>query len=270
MSNKNVKARAIAQWNKTPCGSSTLKSKKGSKEFFEDAINYRYDIYAPWLKKIISKEDVKGKKLLEVGYGMGADLLEFAKNGAICTGIDLTPNHVSFAKKLFKIYGFSANMTRGDAESLVFAENSFDYVYSHGVIHHTPNTQKALNEIHRVLRPYGKALIMVYHKNSFAFYGKVIAYHGIAKGKLLKKDINEILSETIEENSEKTKPLVKVYSKRAFSKMLQDANFKICSIYAHHIMNEKRMKPVKNALPEFFIRGLEKRYGWYLIAEVLK
>ena len=101
MNAKNFKSRSVIQWNKTPCGSSTLKNKKGTREFFEEVIKYRYKVYAPWLRKIISKEDVKNKKLLEVGCGMGADLLEFAKNGAICTGIDLTPNHVSLAKELF-------------------------------------------------------------------------------------------------------------------------------------------------------------------------
>ena len=197
MSIKNAKIRAITQWNKTPCGSSTLKNKKGTRAFFEEVIKYRYEAYAPWLRKIISKEDVNGKKLLEVGCGMGADLLEFAKKGAICTGIDLTPNHVALAKKLFKTYGFSAKITKGDAESLAFADNSFDCVYSHGVIHHTPNTEQALTEIHRVLKPGGKALIMVYHKNSFAFYGKVVAYNGILKGKFAEKETNEILSEVI-------------------------------------------------------------------------
>ncbi|MCK4550327.1 MAG: class I SAM-dependent methyltransferase [Candidatus Aenigmarchaeota archaeon] len=266
----NEKTRAITQWNKTPCGSSTLKSKKGSKEFFEDVIRYRYEVYAPWLKKIISKEDVKGKKLLEVGCGMGIDLLQFAKKGAICTGIDLTPNHVLLAKKLFRTNDIKANIVNGDAETLKFHKNSFDYVYSHGVIHHTPNTEKALSEIYRVLKPGGKALIMVYHKNSFAFYGKVVAYHGILKGKFARQGTDEILSEVIEEKSKNTKPLVKVYSKRAFSNMLHHAGFKKSRIYTHHIMNEKRMNCVKKILPAAAIRPLESRFGWYLIAEVFK
>ncbi|MCK5233188.1 MAG: class I SAM-dependent methyltransferase [Candidatus Aenigmarchaeota archaeon] len=270
MNAKNFKSRSVIQWNKTPCGSSTLKNKKGTREFFEEVIKYRYKVYAPWLRKIISKEDVKNKKLLEVGCGMGADLLEFAKNGAICTGIDLTPNHVSLAKELFKTYGFSARITKCDAESLSFADNSFDHVYSHGVIHHTPNTEKALSEIHRVLKPGGKALIMVYHKNSFAFYGKVVAYHGILKGKFAGKCTNEILSEVIEEKSKDTKPLVKVYSKKVFQNMLKEIGFNISRIYTHHIMNEKRMTHIRRMLPAFTIKPLESRFGWYLIAEVFK
>ena len=265
-----AKQRAVSQWNKTPCGSATLKNKKGTREFFEEVIRYRYEVYAPWLRKIISKEDVKCKKLLEVGCGMGADLLEFAKKGALCTAIDLTPNHVSLAKKLFKIYGFSAKIKRGDAESLSFTDNSFDYVYSHGVIHHTPNTEKALTEIYRVLKPRGKALIMVYHKNSFAFYGKVVAYHGILKGKFAGKGTDEILSEVIEEKSKNTKPLVKVYSKKTFQNMLKESGFKISKIYTQHIMNEKRMRSIKKVLPAAAIRHLESRFGWYLIAEVFK
>lgn len=87
--------------------------------------------------------------------GLGADHQRFAEAGAVLTGVDLTPHAIEMTRQRFKKLGLKSNLKVGDAECLNFPANSFDIVYSWGVIHHSPDTQKAVNEIFRVLKPGG-------------------------------------------------------------------------------------------------------------------
>lgn len=126
---------------------------------------YHYKLH-PWLPKIYNFSKYEGKRVLEVGCGQGVDLSRFAKNGANVTGIDLTEEGIRIARERFRILGLNGNLLVEDAENLPFQENYFDMVYSHGVLHHTPDTQKAIDEIHRVLKPGGDCVVLIYHKYS--------------------------------------------------------------------------------------------------------
>ena len=97
-----------------------------------------------------------GKDLLEIGGGMGTDLLQFAKHGARVTDVDLSSGHLELAKENFKLRGLDGRFVHHDAERLPFEDASFDVVYSNGVLHHTPNTRNVVQEIRRVLRPGGR------------------------------------------------------------------------------------------------------------------
>lgn len=105
-----------------------------------------------------------GRDVLEVGVGMGADHLEWAKAGPrSLTGIDLTPRAIGFTRERLRLAGLSSRLMVTDAENLPFEDNSFDIVYSWGVVHATPDTPRAVREVQRVLRPGGTARIMVYN-----------------------------------------------------------------------------------------------------------
>jgi ubiquinone/menaquinone biosynthesis C-methylase UbiE len=164
-----VKVQVREWWNARPCGSRVSDEEIGSKAFFEDIEQHRYkqEYHIP---KIARFEDWKGRKILEIGCGLGTDLLQFARAGANVTGIDLTPRSVELTSKRFELFGAEGHFEVGDAENLRFPDETFDLVYSHGVLHHTPNTQKAVDEIYRVLRPEGKAIIMLYHKHSYNYW----------------------------------------------------------------------------------------------------
>jgi ubiquinone/menaquinone biosynthesis C-methylase UbiE len=154
-------------WNMRPCGTQFTESRFewGSREFFEDVEKTRRETQ-PFMTSIIRFDQYKGKKLLEIGCGLGTDLTDFAKAGAEVTAIDLTRNGVELTKKHLALHGLSGKVVQGDAENLVFPDNSFDVVYSFGVLHHTPDTQRALDEVLRILKPGGEAIIMLYHTNS--------------------------------------------------------------------------------------------------------
>jgi len=178
---EDIKQKIKEFWDRVPCGTNGIPYAEGTLEYYEAVSKNRYRKEL-FLKEFAEFDKWNGKKVLEVGCGVGSDLLEFSKNGAIMTGIDLSSKSVALAKKRLNVYGLKAEVLEADVESLPFDNEIFDAVYSCGVIHHTPDITKAISEIHRVLKPNGEIRIMIYHKPSIVclqlwilyglFYGK--------------------------------------------------------------------------------------------------
>ena len=169
MASLDDKREAIEQWTKDPCGLSGAQDLKvGTGPFYERVDTHRYGEHVPWMLSRLEFTRFAGKKLLEVGFGMGTDLFQFASAGALVSGVDLSATHLQIARRRFSLYGVPADLRLADAEELPFEDGVFDAVYTFGVLHHTPNTQKAVEEIYRVLKPGGRAIIGVYHKYSAA------------------------------------------------------------------------------------------------------
>jgi SAM-dependent methyltransferase len=114
--------------------------------------------------------------VLEIGVGLGADHLGFAQAGARLNGVDLTPRAIEHTRRRLEAFGQQSSLQTADAENLPFSDACFDVVYSWGVLHHSPNTPKAIDEVWRVLRPGGSARIMIYHTHSFVGYMLWIRY----------------------------------------------------------------------------------------------
>lgn len=108
-----------------------------------------------------------GRRVLEIGVGMGADYVRWLRAGSSATGIDLTERAVSLARQRAVAEGFDADLRVADAENLPFDDDEFDLVYSWGVLHHTPDTARAFREAQRVLKPGGRLKAMVYHRHSW-------------------------------------------------------------------------------------------------------
>lgn len=117
----------------------------------------------------------ENRKVLDIGCGGGIDTAEFAGYGAQVTAIDFTDVAVETTKELLRLSGFGAQVLKMDATDLKLNDNSFDLVYSFGVLHHIPDVEKALAEIHRVLKPGGRAMAMVYNRDSL-LYGFSLMY----------------------------------------------------------------------------------------------
>jgi SAM-dependent methyltransferase len=124
----------------------------------------------------------RDRRVLEIGVGAGADHEQFALAGADLTGVDLTDRAIGHAKRRLGLRGLSSELRRRSAEQLDFADDSFDLVYSWGVLHVTPDTPKAIGEVLRVLKPGGEAKVMIYHKCSFVGYMLWLRY-GLGKGR---------------------------------------------------------------------------------------
>lgn len=139
----------------------------GSREFFADLDEYRFD-KLHYLPRLVDFSGFAGKQLLEIGCGIGTDLVRFARGGALVTGIDLSQTAIDLAKQNFAWNGVSARELRvANGEALPYADGAFDVVYGHGVLQYTANPQRMIAESHRVLRPGGSAIFMVYNRVSW-------------------------------------------------------------------------------------------------------
>lgn len=154
----------------------TRASKRAVKDFWEqEACGERYGADQDRLRYELEPEILafadfpsgSGKRVLEIGVGLGADFLRWARAGAQLTGVDLTERAVARTRSRLEEEGMSADLRVADAEHLPFADESFDIVYSWGVLHHTPNPPAALAEAQRVLAPGGELKVMLYHRHSW-------------------------------------------------------------------------------------------------------
>ena len=156
-------------WNENPVGSNFVKYEQNA-AFYQRYDEFRYKTEGHILHEL-NKIDFKNKKLLEIGLGQGADSMQIVDRGAIYYGIDITEESVRRVKERFEIFNRPyREISVGKAEQIKYADCTFDIVYSHGVIHHSPHIEKIVSEIYRVLKPGGKAIIMLYHKNSFNYH----------------------------------------------------------------------------------------------------
>ena len=164
-----------AFWNTQACGTHFVQESANSADFYEKFREQRYR--TEWhIPLLVPFAEAKGKSVLEIGTGNGADAAMFALNGANYTGVDLTEAALDATRKHFEVLRLTGSFQQENAEQLSLPNETFDWVYSHGVLHHTPNPQKAINEVWRVLKPNGRGIIMLYHKNSFNYYVRIMLY----------------------------------------------------------------------------------------------
>jgi ubiquinone/menaquinone biosynthesis C-methylase UbiE len=164
MSSPQLKSQVQQFWDRASCGEDLLL--RGTDERgYREQMRERYAL-EPYIERFAEFASSRGQAVLEVGVGLGADHQRFAEAGAQLTGIDLTPRAIEHTRRRFAHFGLVSDLLVGDAENLPFSAASFDRVYSWGVLHHSPDTQRAIDEVWRVLRPGGTASIMIYHKYS--------------------------------------------------------------------------------------------------------
>jgi ubiquinone/menaquinone biosynthesis C-methylase UbiE len=166
-SNNVATLEAIKQyWNEHIHDLEIAKHPVGTEGFFKDLEEYRFD-KLDYLPKVVDFSKYHEQDLLEIGCGVGIDLIRFAKNGVRVTGVDLAQQSIELAEKNFAFNGVEGDLRVMNGEQLEFDDNSFDVVYAHGVLQYTANTQKMVDEIFRVLKPGGETIIMVYNRNSW-------------------------------------------------------------------------------------------------------
>ncbi len=139
----------------------------GTLAFFDDLEEYRYDKLR-YLPQLVDFAGYRGQRLLEVGCGIGTDLARFAAGGARVTGVDLAQTAIDLAQKNFALHGLTADELRvANGERLPFPDGSFDVVYGHGVVQYTADAAQLIRECHRVLKPGGTGIFMVYNRVSW-------------------------------------------------------------------------------------------------------
>jgi ubiquinone/menaquinone biosynthesis C-methylase UbiE len=195
----------VAWWESNPMiydnWRGELKSVPGSKQWFHEIDARFFNPVASWFaqapdekpfSKLIPFDTLKGKRVLEVGCGSGAHARLLAESGCELTCVDITERAVETTQRRLSTFGLEANVLRMDAERLEFADESFDFVWSWGVVHHSSNTERVVGEIARVLRPGGQFRAMVYHRPSaFVTYATVA---GALSGKLFRSGYDDVIA----------------------------------------------------------------------------
>jgi ubiquinone/menaquinone biosynthesis C-methylase UbiE len=175
------KSRVQAFWEGDPCGAAHGEAPEGSPEFFANVERKRTEL-EPFIADYADFAGSRGQHVLEIGVGVGTDFIRFVRAGAVATGVDLTEHAVALVRRRVELEGLEAEVIQADAERLPFEDGAFDRVYSWGVLHHTPDTDRAIAEALRVLKPGGRACIMLYSRHSWTAYGVWIK-HGLLRGR---------------------------------------------------------------------------------------
>jgi len=174
----------------------------------------------------IDPEDVVGKTFLNIGCGGGYEGLLFAGYGTRYIGLDFTHNAAKYTRLFVDKAGFEGTTFQAEAEALPFKDESIDYIYSSGVLHHTPNTEDTLKEVYRVLKPCGTTMIGLYATNSVMF--KWYRLHAIMRGNLTKRAIDDWMNTNTEgdwQTGDSKNHWTKTFTKPEFTAMMQRAGF---------------------------------------------
>lgn len=260
-------------WDKASCGEVYATGSDWKEKYDAQKIS-RY-VLEPYVRDFAKFDESTGKDILEIGVGMGADHEEFAlAHPASLRGIDLTDKAIEHCKKKFQILGLSSLLEPGNAESLDFQSDSFDVVYSCGVIHHSPNTEEAVREIYRVLRQGGVARVMIYHRYSPVGFLLWTRY-ALLKGRPW-LGLNHIYDEYLE--SPGTKAYTVSEAKKMFSQFSSADMSVICSsgdlLYGEAGQRHRGilLSLAKKLWPRSVVKWISKRFnfGLYLLIEAKK
>jgi SAM-dependent methyltransferase len=258
----SLKQRVHDFWDAHPCGTRDLQEQLGTPGFFQH-LEAQRDLLDPHIPPFARFEAWKGMKVLEVGFGAGVDFVRFARAGAELSGIDLTEAGKALVDRWLELEHLSASTQTGDAEHLPFPANTFDLVYSWGVIHHTTDTPAAAREIIRVTKPGGEVRVMIYHSPSLVALQAYLLY-GLLWGRPF-RSMDEILARHVES------PGTKAYTIREARELFADLDG--LEVVPRITTYDLRF-PVTSTGPgvELFVRlgrilrnTLPQRWGWNLL-----
>ncbi len=242
-------------WNEHLHDVEVVTSPVGTKAFFQELEAYRYT-KLHYLPQAIDFSSFGGKRVLEVGCGLGIDLIQFARGGADVIGVDLADAAIHLARKYFEQNHLPADLRVMNGEALRFEDDSFDIVYAHGVLQYTADDERMVDEMYRVLRPAGQAILMGYNKYSWLNL----------LSKLMKVELEH-----------EDAPVLRKYSIWQFKKLLRrfqrvrivPERFPVRTRLHHGLkadLYNRLFVPSFQRLPKSIVRPL----GWHLLAYAFK
>lgn len=164
-------------WDRRPCNIRHSPKPIGTREYFDEVERRKYFV-EPHIPGFAQFDRWKGKKVLELGCGIGTDAVNFAREGADYTGVELSPKSLELTMKRFEVYGLKGRFYLGNAEELskFVPVEHYDLIYSFGVIHHTPHPEKVFEEIKKYCKPDTEIRVMLYSKWSWKVFWIIFKY----------------------------------------------------------------------------------------------
>jgi 2-polyprenyl-3-methyl-5-hydroxy-6-metoxy-1,4-benzoquinol methylase len=245
----------------------------GSKAFFDEAdsgfINWNLpleDRSGPF-GRIFPYEKYRGKKVLEIGCGMGYMSSLWARRGASVTAVDLNATSIQQTKRRFELLGIKGEILKEDANHLPFADETFDYVYSWGVLHHSPNLGRSVSELARVLKSGGEYGVMLYSRSSILYWYYIQYLEGFLHGEGRFLDSLSLASRytdgASEEGNPHTWPITKREAIKLFGPYSTDLSVKKLGTELDNTF--RFMLPgLSLVLPRWAKKVWGRRFGWSL------
>ena len=256
---EKLKSKVKRFWEDNPLSAASIPFEPGTPEFFEAHSQLRQMENSPEIDEwAYESSEASGKKLLDIGCGNGFVTCLYARAGADVTSVDITEKAVELTKTRLEFEGLSADVEQADAENLPFDDQLFDVVVSFGVLHHTPDTAKAVSEAYRVLKPGGRLLLKLYHRNSFAYqllFRLKRLLQPAWKGKSAADQVNAV--------DGLGNPVGKVYSQKQVTKLLEEFT-------DHEYQSALMFFNQAGIIPAPLRKFIESRWGWHLFIKANK
>lgn len=247
-------------WDSNPLCAQAIPFPLGSREYFEYYDRLREGIESvEFSHNLHEYRNFAGKKVLDVGSGNGYVLANYARNGGEVYGVDVTPTAVGLCRKRFEYAGLTGDFRVGDAQHLDFADDSFDCACSMGVLHHVPDTARAVAEIYRVLKPGGRLIVMFYHRDS-AQYRINFPIASRLRGKSVRQLVNEF--------DGVGNPKGDVYSREELAQLLR--SFEDIDMSVGFLTGPMVLPRGGRFVPTRLLRPFAGRWGWNLYAKAHK
>jgi 2-polyprenyl-3-methyl-5-hydroxy-6-metoxy-1,4-benzoquinol methylase len=256
-------------WNSRPCNIAHSPQPVGTREYFDEVEARKYFV-EPHIPGFAEFERWRGKRVLEIGCGIGTDTINFARCGAEVTAVDLTEKSLDVARQRAEVFGVAEHVrfVRANAERLSQAVpvETYDLVYSFGVIHHTPHPEQVLQEIRRYITPEGTVKIMIYNLWSWKVLWILFAY---GKGQFWK--LKRLVADYSE--AELGCPVTYCYSRASGRRLLEKHGFRVTGVMVDHIFPYSIPEYVQYQykkvwyfrwMPKALFRALERAFGWHL------
>jgi ubiquinone/menaquinone biosynthesis C-methylase UbiE len=257
-------------WDARPCNIRHSTKPVGSKEYFDEVEARKYFV-EPHIPAFADFERWRGKRVLEVGCGIGTDSINFARAGANLTAVELSGESLRIAAERAEVMGVADHVrfVQANAEELTSAldDEPFDLVYSFGVIHHTPRPERALAEMRALMAPGGTLKLMIYHRRSWKVFW-IVAAQG--HGRLWKTD--ELVAEHSE--AQTGSPVTFSYTRSEARELVESSGFRVQDLWVDHVFPYRIRdyvqyryvrEPYFRWMPEPLFRAFERRFGWHLL-----
>jgi len=256
-------------WDQRPCNIRHSPRPVGTREYFDEVEARKYFV-EPHIPQFANFERWRGKKVLEIGCGIGTDTVNFARHGAIVTAVDLSPQSLKIAAQRVEVFGLTDRVRfySGSAEDLIsfLPPDTYDLIYSFGVIHHTPHPERVLEQMRSYARLGTTVKVMVYHRHSWKVLWILMGY---GKGKFWR------LGELVAEHSEAQTgcPVTYTYTRRQGRNLLESFGFHVVDISVDHIFPYRipdyvQYRYVKSWpwswTPAPLFAWMERHFGWHL------